>query len=219
MAGFIDKNTRILDMVLTNYGKKLLSDGNLNFCYWTAFDDEIDYDPFISTSSSLSEEELLEAVYTSIETTPIREATSGYRSGNKIGEDRTNLNNPMFTVPQGQEILPRSVFPDDSTREVETLQRRIIKVFSAPKTGPNNIPHLEPVDIGIERFIGNKSGVTLELAYENDSFPTDFQPEGFHITVLKSGSSGYTEVSPRYDLKNDLTFGNEIRILPDSEES
>lgn len=209
MAGFLDKSVRIIDMVLTNQGKQLLSKGQLNFCYWTAFDDEIDYDPFIQNSASLTEEELVAEIYKNIESTPIREATTGYRVFNLRGLDNTNVHNPIFTKPQGQTVLPRAIFPTESG-SIQTSQRKIRKVFLPAWDGPNQIPALDPIDLSVERF--DARSFSFELQYQNDSFPPDFQPNGFSVKIFKSGSSGFSYVQPQYDLRNNVAVGNELTV-------
>ena len=210
MAGFIDKDTRILDMVLTNHGKQLLSEGSLNFCYWTPFDDEIDYDPFILSSSLLSEEDLLSATYSIIENSPVKEAVSGYRLFNKLCLDNTNVLNPIFTMVQGQSVLPRSSISGSANANFVTEQQRTRKVFIQPPEGPNGTVTLDPIDIGIKRTA--LTDFSVDMLYSNDSFPTDFQTDGFSISVLKSGSSGYYEVDARFDLQNELAFSNDVNI-------
>lgn len=206
MAGFLDKNTRVVDMILTGLGRRLLSQGDLNFCYWVPFDDEIDYDPFISQSGSLSEDALIDAVNASIEETPIREAVAGYKFTNSMCEDFTNVVRPMFTTAQGQVVLPRAIV-SASSDEVTTLQRRFRRMFSGAE---DVIGKIDPIDIGVERF--GSTGFVVEFSYEKDSFNPDFQPEGFFVTVLASGSSGYTEVVPKRDMSNDLSYNNDVKV-------
>lgn len=211
MAGFLDRDTRILDMVLTSYGKRLLSRGELNFCYWTPFDDEVDYNPFIAGSASLSDDQLSSSVYQSIETTPLREATTGYRNFNASGSDFTNVHRPIFTMAQGQDILPRASFPDSGSREVQTYQRKVQRVYTDKDEEGKYLNPIQNVDLGVERF--RSTFFTLELSYHRDSFPTDFQPDGFHVRVLRSGSSGWAEVDPRRDMNNDLAYSNDVRVF------
>lgn len=211
MAGFLDKNTRIIDMVLTSHGKRLLSAGDLHFCYWIPYDDEIDYDPFISTSSSLSSDQLSASIYQSIETTPLREATTGYSDFNKERSDFTNVHNPIFTKAQGQEVLPRAVFPQAAERFIEARQRKVERIYQDRDKKKKYDNPLLARDIGTERY--DSSTFVLELAYSKDSFPSDFQPEGFIFRMLQSGSSGWSEVVPRRDLNNDLSYNNDVRIF------
>lgn len=210
MAGFLDRSTRILDMVLTNQGKSLLSRGELNFCYWVPFDDGVDYDPVLMNSASLTTEQLSASIYSSIESSPVREAVTGYRSLNAFGRDETNVSRPLFTMAQGQKVLPRTEFPPESVREVEVKQRKIQKFFQEiDKTG-RYINKLEPVDLGIERFA--PTSFALTLGYTRDSFPSDFQPEGFLLRVFRSGSDGYNELKPRRDMSNELAYSNDVRL-------
>lgn len=211
MAGFLDRSTRIIDLVLTGYGKSLLSKGQLNFCYWIPFDDETDYQPYISQSGSLSSAQLTAAFNESIELSPVREATTGYRSFNSSGSDFTNVHRPLFTMAQGQTVLPRTIFPVTSSREVSTKQRRVQRLYIDRDVGGKFVSPIDPVDIGVERF--ESTSFTLEFSYMKDSFPTDFQPEGFSVKMFKSGSFGLIEVDPRRDMSNDLSYTNDVRVF------
>jgi len=211
LAGFLDKNTRIIDMVLTSHGKQLLSRGDLRFCYWIPFDDEIDYQPFLSESGSLSEEFLSSSIYQAIETTPIREATTGYRAFNRSGSDFTNVHNPIFTKALDQYVLPRTSFPITAARTVESKQRKVERIYQNRDEDGKFENSIQPRDLGIERY--DSSTFTIELSYTRDSFPVDFQPEGFFLRMMKSGSSGWTEVRPRRDMGNDLSYNNDLLIF------
>lgn len=217
MAGFLDRDTRIIDMVLTSQGKSLLSKGALKFCYWIPFDDEIDYRPFLAESGSLSTAQLSASVYRSIEETPIREATTGYRNFNASGSDYTNVHNPMFTMPQGQVVLPRSSFPSTSSsldsqhHQIRTSQRKVQRIYQDRDNWGKFSNKIEPMDIGTERY--ESSNFVLEFSYTKDSFPPDFPTEGFHIRILRSGSNGWVELDPRRDMSNDLTYSNDVRVF------
>lgn len=54
--GYLDKQSRVIDVVLTERGRKLYSTGRLDFAYFGLFDDCIDYDP-VRASGSFSDEE------------------------------------------------------------------------------------------------------------------------------------------------------------------
>lgn len=211
MAGFLDRNTRIIDMVLTGHGKSLLSQGQLRFCYWTPFDDEVDYQPPIVQSASMSPEQLSASIYRSIEDTPIREATTGYRTLNSSGSDFTNVHRPIFTMAQGQVVLPRTVFPHEENRNIHTTQRKVQRIYQDRDRRGRYANSLEARDIGTERF--DASTFSLEFSYTKDSFPSDFQPEGFHVRVYRSGSNGWAEVVPRRDMSNDISYNNDVRVF------
>ena len=51
--GLLDKNDRIIDLVLPSEGRRQLSLGELEFKYFSVFDDEVDYDPYVANSGSL----------------------------------------------------------------------------------------------------------------------------------------------------------------------
>lgn len=205
MAGFLDRSTRVIDFVLTGRGKRLLSQGTLEFHYWVPFDDEINYSPFISTSASLSPDQLSSSIYSNIEDSPIREATTGYRDFNFTHNDTTNVINPMFTMPQGQLHLPKSVFPNlsGSSIEINVKQRKVVRV-SETNTGVEN------TDVGMERFDSTK--FAYDMTYARDSFPTDYKLQGFRILIFKSGSGGLVKLEPRRDMDNDLSFGGEMIV-------
>lgn len=210
MAGFLDRQTRIIDMVLTGYGKSLLSKGELNFCYWIPFDDEIDYDPFIASSGTMSAEFLSASIVNEIANTPVREATTGYKYLNSSGSDFTNVHRPMFTMPQGQAIIPRAIFPTEDPREINSKQRKMQRVYHVRDESGKYVNDLQPVDLGVERFQG--TSFTLDMSYQNDSFPNDFQPEGFHLRLFRSGSDGLTEVAPKRDMANDIAYNNDVKM-------
>lgn len=216
MAGFLDRDTRIIDMVLTNQGKSLLSRGQLRFCYWTPFDDEIDYRPYVAESGSLTSEQWTTSFNRSIEETPIREAVAGYRDVGPSGSDTVNVNRPIFTMGQGQVVLPRATFPADGTRELETKQRRVQRIYQDRDKKNKYVNSIEPHDLGIERF--DSSAFVLEFSYTKDSFPPDFQPEGFHVRVFRSGSNGFVEVTPRRDMSNDIAYSNDVRVFTGQKE-
>lgn len=67
--GYLDKQSRVIDVLLTELGRKLYSVGRLDFSYFGLFDDCIDYDP-VPGSGSYSDADR----ETQAEATPILEA-------------------------------------------------------------------------------------------------------------------------------------------------
>lgn len=67
--GYLDKQSRVIDVILTEQGRKLYATGRLDFAYFGLFDDCIDYDP-VAGSGSFSDDDR-EA---QIEATPVFEA-------------------------------------------------------------------------------------------------------------------------------------------------
>lgn len=213
MAGFLDKNTRIIDMVLTGEGKFLLSKGDLHFVYFVPFDDEINYTPYLSMSGTLSGSSLKDAICAEIEETPIREATTGYIRYNRSGSDNTNVFRPLFTMPQGQQVLPKmkmiGVPADDF--ELITRQQKVVDIHIQKDAAGNTLQTIGPFDRGVERF--DPSTFTFEIGFAANSYPPEHEFEGVLIRVFKSGSDGLQEVGQRYDLKNDLCYNNDLKMF------
>jgi len=62
-VGFLDRKSRVIDVVLTGRGRELFALGELDFAYYALFDDGIDYDPW--SSGSLTDEERDELIHSS----------------------------------------------------------------------------------------------------------------------------------------------------------
>ncbi len=56
--GYLDKQSRVIDFILTERGRKLYSTGQLDFTYFALLDDGVDYDPWSTGSMSPAEREL-----------------------------------------------------------------------------------------------------------------------------------------------------------------
>lgn len=69
--GYLDKQSRVIDVVLTARGRKLYSVGALDFAYFSLFDDGVDYDPVAATGSYSDAEREVQ-----IELSPVLEAPS-----------------------------------------------------------------------------------------------------------------------------------------------
>jgi hypothetical protein len=61
--GFLDRKSRVVDIVLTGRGRELFALGKLEFTHYAFFDDGIDYDPWYS--GTLSNDEREESIYSS----------------------------------------------------------------------------------------------------------------------------------------------------------
>lgn len=204
MAGFLDKESRIVDMVLTNVGRELLSRDELEFALWAPFDDEFDYSPVIASTGSLSSDQLVELRRTQMEEALVREATSGYRVSDTSGSDTTNLNRPLFTRPQGKDTLPRMVLEGDLTGTL-VVRVRQQKVVDVPIGWPDDGSTRQ--ERGYRRF--DASTVSIVPGYTKDSWPDDHRPLGFSVRVLVSGAEGLVPAGPY--LGSDL----EVKVVGD----
>lgn len=212
MAGFLDKNTRVIDFVLTGEGKYLLSRGELRFSYWIPFDDEVDYKPFVVNSGSMTDLQLSASVDSQIENGPVREATTGYKRQNMSGSDETNVQRPLFTVPQGHRVVPRIVSSNapSGSIDLQVKQRKILEIVLKKDKAGKIIHQLGPFEKGVERF--DSSNSSFDYGYHKDSFPRDHAYDGFLVRVYRSGTEGLVEIDPRRDLLHSLSYGNELRI-------
>lgn len=213
MAGFLDKQSRVMDVVLTGLGKSLLAQGDLRFIYWKAFDDEVDYSPFISQSGSLSSSSLEDAISQQIEATPIREAVTGYRTVNRIGTDRTNVKNCLYDMPHGQNILPRTIIMSSSDSTIEVKQRKLVDAFVARDAQGKVITSIGPFDKGYDRFDSSQEKFSLKFS----DFPGDYRPDGIILNVFESGSDGYQKIFPKRDINNELVFDADVLFSLESD--
>lgn len=208
---FLDRNTRIIDFVLTQEGKKLRSEGKLNFTYFQLFDDAIDYFPYISNSGSLTAAEHTASMIQQIEETNVCEALTGLRKHNGLGKDQTNVQRPLFTVPQGTTILPKLI-PVHRTGSVNltAFQQKVEDHYEKRDDSGNILESNGPVVRGYQRF--NSSLYSFDYRYTPNSFPDEYLLNGLRIKIFLSGTEGYEEVDARYDLNDDLSFRNDLKM-------
>lgn len=212
MGGFLDKETRIVDMILTGEGRKALSKNELNFVYWVAFDDEVDYNPTIMESGSLTAQSLSSSIIDQIENTLVREATTGYKSFNNNCLDTTNVSSALFTMPQGHTIVPKMklISGQSGSIDIGVSQRKIQETVIKTDNDGNITETLGTYDRGVSRF--DASSVVLNYGYGSEDFTQDHKTEGFLIRVFKSGSGGLVEVTERRDLQNRISFNGDLII-------
>ncbi|MHA2043955.1 MAG: hypothetical protein ACW99G_04135 [Candidatus Thorarchaeota archaeon] len=202
-------------MVLTDYGKKQYSKGELEFKFYAFSDDEVDYDPYISNSASLNPTELTASKLEQVESTLVREAVFGLHKGtNKLGKDQTNIRNLLFSMPQGQKILPLMVVsPDIVTGSVETNQQLLQDTFVTLDSDDNLISKLGPFNRGFDKFGGKNIEFESKIADFFDRTAT----EGYQINIFISGSDGLIELDPKRDLSNNLSYQHDLRLFRDNE--
>lgn len=206
MAGFLEKENTIVDMVLTLEGKRLLSLGELEFTYFALLDDEVDYDPYIPSSSSMSSEVLSGTVYTAMESSLVREAVPGYRMGrNLAGSDFTNGSRFLFSVKQGSQYLPHLTASDGlADVNISVNQRRLSRPV---ETADGTVQE----DIGFDRFASEDGRFSFSLD-DQSSLEPDPTEQGLLLRVFRSGSGGLVELHPSRDSGNRLTFGPDISV-------
>lgn len=211
MAGFLDKNTRVVDMHLTMEGKRLLSTGQLRFSYFALFDDEVDYDPYIALSASMTPAQISGTRDDMIENSLVREAVSGYRMSNRSGSDFTNVQRPIFTMKQGARYLPRmsgSLAPTGSIT-LQALQQKYQDVYTRTDQYGRVIEQLGPIDQGYNRFQAQVRQMAYDLTPSDVALDPAHQ-DGILIRMFKSGTEGLVEVKARPNAANRLTYSNDL---------
>lgn len=219
MAGFLDSKERVVDMVLTDYGRKLYSKGKLRFVYYAFSDDEIDYDPWITNSAyisgTLDGPDLTGSIVEQIQTQHVFEAVTGMAFGkDKDCKDTVCIKNLLFTMPQGQNILPEmEMIPEVESGSLGSKQRKLQKQYTGKgKVGLSTLESIHPIDEGIETFRNNKLFLDLNLKDYFDNNAT----EGFLIRVYESGSDGLKEIYHHRDMGNIISYLRDVRLFNDN---
>lgn len=213
MAGFLDKQERIIDMVLTEDGKRLFAAGKLEFSYFAFFDDEVDYSPIIYDSGSLTSAALSASVEAQIEATPVREATHGLgldRSWDDL--DHVNAIRPLFTMPQGQNVLSRVLYdPDVVSGSIQVVQAKVDEITKRRDRAGKVVEVIGPIDRGFDR----RSTTTFVVDLSLSDFFDESTAEGTAVSLFVSGSDGYSRVTPKLDATDDLSFGTSMKMYLD----
>ncbi len=116
--GYLDKQSRVIDVVLTELGRKLYSIGRLDFAYFGLFDDCIDYDP-IASSGSFSDRDRRDQ----IEATPILEAP--FVRDTRAAVSPLEPTAHIFTAAPGFVRIPSMIHPIDGDQiDLSADQRR-----------------------------------------------------------------------------------------------
>lgn len=126
--GFIDRQSRVLDVVLTERGRRLFANGELEFAYVAFFDDGIDYDPYSTGSlTDLERDEL-------IRSTPMLEpaVVPDRRAAQPILEPTGHL----FKASPGYQGVPAVTAPSQGSRfDLRCRQEALEGVFRRFATG------------------------------------------------------------------------------------
>ena len=173
----------------------------------------MDYDPYISTSGSLTITELSSSKREQTEACLVREAVTGFTHGSDfLRRDRTTINRVLFTMPQGQMRVPSVTYSQDVVSgSISVKQRKISDLTVKRDSTGKTIEKLGPYDRGFERF--DTSTFVVDVGID-DFFSIDHQ-DGFLIHVYRSGSGGYVEIDPRIDSIGDVSFEGDVKILCD----
>lgn len=116
--GYLDKQSRVVDIVLTERGRKLYSIGSLDFTYFALFDDCVDYDPMPASGSYSSDER-----ETQIEASPVLEAPSIPDVRGTVAPMEPTSH--VFTAAPAYVEIPRMSSPIDGSRLALMSDQRV----------------------------------------------------------------------------------------------
>lgn len=137
--GYLDKQSRVIDVILTERGRKLFAVGRLDFAYFGLFDDCLDYDPVPATGSYSETEREVQ-----IEATPMFEApfVKDVRGATAPLEPVDHI----FTASPGYRVIPRMLSPlDGDEASLVSDQRNEDGVYR--RTG-TNFAQIDPRVVG-----------------------------------------------------------------------
>lgn len=150
---FLDQKERVLDIVLTDKGRELLSKNQLNFIYYAFSDEGINYSGSLSASNLVS---------SSVDNYIHRDLS--FEADQRKNQD---LKSFLYTIPQGKQVLPEFRLSVDVSASI-SLERKyridtIIlenKVRIPPPTEP-------PVDVIVRATVPKRNFVARSLEYVN----------------------------------------------------
>ena len=168
--GYLDKQSRVIDVTLTERGRALYASGQLDFAFFGLFDDQIDYDPVKATGSFSDEEREAQ-----LEATPILEPSF-------IKETRgtTSPLEPLshiFTAGAGYVEIPTMQSPlDGDALSLRADQRRDGSVYhrSATNLAQIDLSVIGDVERGdhgfIVRVLSSGSNGLQPVSFRRDLF-------------------------------------------------
>lgn len=139
--GFLDQKERILDIVLTDFGRELLAQNQLNFKYYAFSDEGMDYSGSLSASLAVS---------SSFENYVHRDLS--FEADQRKDED---LRSFLFTIPQTNRVLPEFKISMDVSSSV-VLERKFYINTIILRNRPTATTQ-KPVDIVVRATVPKKT--------------------------------------------------------------
>ncbi len=165
--GFLDRKSRVVDIVLTGRGRELFALGELDFSYYAFFDDGIDYDPW--STGSLTDEERDDLIHSS----PTLEAPGvPDRRSSVIPLEPTSF---VFKAAPDYGAVPRMLQPNPTGSQVVLRCDQFSSGSSFIRTGTSLA--VVPVELSAEaggsegfsvHFFSSGSGGLTELRTRTD---------------------------------------------------
>lgn len=184
--GFLDQKEQIVDFVLSEEGRRQLASGELEFCFYSFWDDEVDYDPVIVESGSLGDDQLADMRMLSIEDGLVLEARDDWSFRDSPLVPLAMTRAPLFERPVGTLEVPiAETLPTELDLEIaQVAQGQIFQRTSSP-------------------------ALTVSIRVTGPS-----QQLGADLRVAISGSDGMQELSAKKDLHGRASFGYDLTVSP-----
>jgi hypothetical protein len=189
-VGYLDKQSRVIDVILTERGRKLFAVGRLDFTYFGLFDDCLDYDP-TSGQEPFSDEERDEQIQATLmlEAPFVKDVRGSIAPLEPLDH--------IFTAAAGYRVIPTMVSPvDGDSTSLMADQRVDSGVYR--RTG-TSFSQINPVVTGdVER--GNPGFVVRVFS----SGSTGLRPLGFrHDLSSRRAADPFVAVAVDSELLHD----------------
>lgn len=142
---FLDPKERVLDIVLTDYGRELLSENRLNFTYYAFSDEGIDYSGSISTKNF---------------TGSIDDLIFRNFSFEESQRENSDLQYFLYTIPAKTSKIPEMIITPSTASAITMYRNYSIQDFSMVNS--NFTFYSKPFDVIFRATI---PGVTKEADY------------------------------------------------------
>lgn len=186
--GYLDKKSRVIDVVLTEFGRKLYAVGQLDFTYFALFDDLIDYDPRPASGTYSDADREYQIESTQVLQAPIIPDARGTTAP-------LEPTSHIFTAAPGYRVIPTMSSPIDGSVVELMADQRVLGDGGYRRTGT--------------------SLAQIDMALVGDA---DRGSSGFIVRVLASGSFGHRLLDPRSDLAGQRSYDPFIGATIDLEE-
>jgi hypothetical protein len=147
---FLDPKERVLDIVLTDYGRELLAENSLNFVYYAFSDEGIDYSGSISTKNFTG----------SIDSIVFRNFSFEERQ-----RPNSDLKYFLYTVPPKTSKVPEMVITPATSSAITLKRNYYIQHFSL--VNPNFTFYSKPLDIVFRATIPGTARDAEYVKYQN----------------------------------------------------
>lgn len=147
---FLDQKERILDVVLTDYGRELLAKNQLNFVFYCFSDEGIDYSGSLSASMRVS----------STLDNYIRRDVS-FEADQR--QNITDLKSFLYTIPAEKQILPEFKISVDLTSSIELERKYQINTLILQNKSTTIVN--KPIDVVIRATIPKQNTLIREQSY------------------------------------------------------